>query len=141
MSNCIYAWISEDLIWKGSEVLTTGTNGQGGNAIALDLVRIVAPKDCTQDNGLRLMVKEARKRIRMGTHEFVLDLSCVDRMNARLLATVLLLTREVRRAGGHLRLEGAGNDFRKWARTYHLLRPLERRGIIEKHIVQPVKVA
>lgn len=126
---------------KGSKVFISQMNVGAGNAMALEVVRILAPKDCTLENGLRSMVREARKRLRMGTREFVLDLSSVDRMNARLLATVLLLTREVRRAGGHLRLEGAGNEFRKWARTFHLLGPLERRGVIEEDVVKPAVVA
>ena len=118
-------------------MVTNKLNEYRGNASSLDTARILAPKDCRIEIGLRSMITESRKQLRVGTREFVLDLSIVEHMNARLLATVLLLTREVRRAGGHLRLEGASIEFRKWARTFHLLRHLERRGIIEKDIVQP----
>ena len=91
---------------------------------------IIAPEDCTEAAGLRQMVLEVRRALEQGWNEPSIDLSRVRRMNARLLATVLLMIREVSRAGGQLRLHGATDEFRRWARIFKVLPTLERRGVM-----------
>jgi len=101
---------------------------------------VYAPADCTQAAGLRGLVADVRRLARRGGDELTIDLSRVQHMNARLLATVLLLTRDVLRTGGRLRIEGVSEDFRKWARTFHILKALERRGVIAPSPESTVKV-
>jgi len=94
---------------------------------------IAAPEDCTEAKGLRSMVRDVQRSLKLGKLHQIVDLSRVKRMNGRLLATILLLVREVSRAGGTLRLSGPTDEFCKWARTFDMLDPLERRGVLSGH--------
>jgi hypothetical protein len=95
-----------------------------------DAARVAVPRDCTQASSLRRLLQDVREASQRGAHDVVLDMTGVARLNARLLATVLLLAREVRRAGGALRIEGDTAEFRRWAATFNVLGPLERGGVL-----------
>lgn len=92
--------------------------------------RLRAPKDCTQASALRFLLQDVRTAVHHGVPNVIIDMTTVASMNARLLATILLLAREVRRAGGSLRIEGESDEFRRWAATFHVLGPLERGGVL-----------
>jgi hypothetical protein len=56
-------------------------------------------------------------------------------MNSLLLAVLVFLVREAWVRGQRLQLAGVTDEFRAWASTFNLLRPLEQVGVL----LAPVK--
>ena len=96
----------------------------------VELPRVFAPDDSIDADNLKRLITSVRSEFRGGILAMTIDLSRVTRMNARLLAAVLLLIREGKSAGVKIDLSNPPEEFLKWASTFGVLAPLQQTGIL-----------
>ncbi len=78
------------------------------------LITLQVGPDGTCDRELRRLRNQAREAIGGGCRTLKIDVSRIWHMNCALIATVVLVVREAREAGGQVVLHGRSESFTKW---------------------------